>query len=154
MTLKKDEYFSDDCIVEDSLYLSLKDLLKCPLCHKLIKNPYMCNKCQISYCKKCLEVDSNLRKCPNEKIEGQFTHSILNENMLSKLKYKCKNCLKEVIQSDIKAHLEENCEHIEERKEKSLAEIIKTKKQIIKLSKEQMINKKIDKSLTSKKIFY
>ena len=154
MNLSKEEYFTDDCIIKDSLYISLKDLIICPLCCKLLKNPYMCVKCQKSYCKKCLEENSNLKTCPNDKEESQFIHSVFAEDMLSKLKYKCKNCLKEVIQSDIKAHLEENCEHIEERKEKSLAEIIKTKKQIIKLSKEQMINKKIDKSLTSKKIFY
>ena len=46
MKLEKDKYFTDNSLVEDQLYLSLKDLLICPYCHKLLKNPFMCSKCQ------------------------------------------------------------------------------------------------------------
>ena len=153
MKLEKDKYFPDDSLVEDSLFCSLKDLLVCPLCHKLLKNPFMCNKCQKSYCKNCLEKYSNMKKCPNDQEESQFKHSIMINEMLSKLKYKCKNCQKEITQDEIKSHLEENCEHVEMKKEKTLAEIIHTKKELIKLSKEEMENKKIDNSFTSKTHF-
>ena len=153
MKLNKNEYFTDDCIIKDSIYLSLKDLITCPLCQKILKNPYMCNKCQKSFCKKCLEENSNFKICPNDKEETQIVHSVLADGMLSKLKYKCKNCLKEVIQSDINAHLEDNCEHIEIEHKKTLAEEIHTKKTLIKLSVKDMRKKKIDRSLTSKYIF-
>ena len=153
MNLRKDEYFADDCIIKDSLYLSLKELITCSLCQKILKNPYMCVKCQKSYCKKCLEENYNLKICPNDKEETQIVHSVLADGMLSKLKYKCKNCFKEVIQSDINAHLEENCRHVEIEHKKTLAEEIKTKKGLIKLSSEEMNNKKIDKTLTSKNNF-
>jgi hypothetical protein len=74
---------------------------------------------------------------------------MINE-MLSKLKYKCKNCKKEIIQSDIKAHLENNCEHVEVERKKTLSEEIHTEKKLIKLTKEKMENKKVDISFTSK----
>ena len=113
----------------------------------------MCNTCQNSYCKKCLESYSNLKKCPNEEIESEFKPCILKENMLSKLKYKCNNCNKEVQKNEIKAHLEENCETNEDKREKTLSELMKSKKQLIKLSSKEMQNKKIDYNLTSKYIF-
>ena len=136
------------------IYSSLKDLITCPLCQKILKNPYMCCKCQKSYCKKCLEENSNLKTCPNDKEESQFIHSVFAEDMLSKLKYKCKNCFKEVIQSDIKAHLQDNCEHNELERKKTLVEEIHTKKTLIKLSFKDMKKKEIDRSLTSKYIFF
>ena len=153
MKLDKEDYFTDDSIVENQLYFSLKDLITCPLCHKILNNPFMCTKCQETYCTKCLENYSNLKKCPKENIETEFKHSIIKSEMLSKLKYKCKNCKKEVIKDEIKSHLEENCKYVELEREKTLAEIIKTKKELIKLSKEEMANKKVDNSFTSNLIF-
>jgi len=153
MKLEKDEYFDEDSPIEDQLYLSLKDLLICPYCHKLLKNPFMCSKCQKNYCKKCLEEYSKMKKCPNDNKESEFKHSIMINEMLSKLKYKCKNCKKEIIQSDIKAHLESNCEHVEVERKKTLSEEIHTEKKLIKIPKEEMENKKIDNSFTSKTFF-
>ena len=153
MKLEKNEYFTDDSVVEDQLYLSLKDLLICPYCHKLIKNPFMCNKCQKNYCKKCLEDFSNMKKCPYDNKESEFKHSIMINEMLSKLKYKCNNCKKEIPQSDIKSHLETNCEYVELEHQKTLAEIIQTKKELIKLSPQEMEGKKVDNSFTSKIFF-
>jgi len=154
MKLEKDQYFSDDCIIEEPLYLSLKDLLICPLCKKILKDPYMCNNCQNVYCKKCLEDYSQLKICPSEYKDAKFIRCIAKNELLSKIKYRCKNCKKEVIQTDIKAHLESNCEHSEViQKQKTLAEEIQTKKELIKLSKEEMKGKQIDYSLIGKNIF-
>ena len=151
MELDKEDYFSDDCIVQDELFMSIKDLLKCPLCNKILKDPYMCQDCQSVYCKKCLENYSNLKKCPKDGKDGKFVHCITKSDLLSKLKYRCKNCLKEVIQTNIKSHLEENCKYEENNigSEKTLAEIIQTKKELIILNQEEMKDKKIDNSLTS-----
>ena len=155
MKLKKDEYFSDDCVVEDTLYISLIDLVTCPLCAKIFKEPYMCNECQQVYCKKCLQQDSKLKICPKEKKRSTFSLSKNKNELVSKIKYRCKNCLEVVIQKDIKAHLKENCEHNEEiKREKTLAEIINNKKKLIKLNKEETLFKEISYTLTSKKILY
>jgi len=42
MKLDKENYFSDDCIVKDNFFISIEDLLKCPLCNKILKEPYKC----------------------------------------------------------------------------------------------------------------
>ena len=154
MKLDKDEYFSDDCIIKDQIYLNIKDLITCPLCNKILKEPYMCIECQNAYCKKCLENYSNLKRCPNDNKNTKFTHCIQKNDLLSKLKYRCKNCLKEVVQTDIQSHLKSNCKantHIE--RQKTLSEMIQTKKELIKLSKKEMENKRIDKTLTGKIFF-
>ena len=155
MKLNKDEYFSDDCVVQDDLYISIKELIICPLCNKIYKEPYMCLDCQSVYCKKCLENYSNLKKCPKDGKNNKFVNCITKNDLISKLKYRCKNCLKEVIQADIKSHLEEKCKHSEKiGKEKTLAEIIKTKKELIILSQAEMEDKEIDNSITSKNVLY
>ena len=154
MKVEKDEYFSDDCIIQNSFYLAIKDLLICSLCNKILKDPYMCDECQNVYCKKCLENYSQLKICPNENKESKFISSITKKELLSKLKYRCKNCLKEVNQIDIKSHLEANCKHNEiKEKEKTLAEMIQNRKELIKLSKEETKDKEIDNEITSKIYF-
>ena len=152
MKLEKNEYFTDDCLVQNQLYFCSKDILICPLCHKILKNPFMCSKCQSTYCKKCLEEFSNMKKCPNDNEESEFNLDRMKDELLSKLKYKCKNCKEEVIQSNIKAHLESNCEKKEERT-RTLGEIYQKKKELVKLTPAEM--SKIDKDkinhFTSKK---
>ena len=140
--MEKKDYFSEDCIVENDYYKTLKILLICPLCNKLLKKPLMCSACQNVYCQKCLEQYLKKKICPNKCQNIKFSKSITKNEMLSKITYKCKNCSKEVIQNDIKAHLESNC-HPYLEKTKTLAEIYQSKKEIIKLSEEEM--SKIDK---------
>ena len=150
MKLEKNEYFTDDCLVQNQLYFSFKDSLICPLCHKILQNPFMCTKCQNSYCRKCLDNYLIFMKCPNHNEKGQFNISIMKSEMLSNLKYKCKNCLKEVYQSDIKTHLEENCKKAYSEDGNSLGKINSEKKTLISLSYEEMKDKKENASLTSK----
>ena len=144
MKLEKNEYFTDDCLVQNQFYFSLKDSLICPLCHKILKNPFMCTKCQNSYCKKCLDDCLIFMKCPNHNEKGQFNISIMKSEMLSKLKY-----MKEVYQSDIKTHLEENCKKAYIEDGNSLVKINSEKKTLIRLSNEEMKDKKVNASLTS-----
>ena len=42
-----DIYFTDDCLIEDEYYNGIKDLIKCKFCHKILKDPMMCNDCQV-----------------------------------------------------------------------------------------------------------
>ena len=106
MKLDKEDYFSDDCIVKDNFFISIEDLLKCPLCNKILKEPYMCKDCQSVYCKKCLEngeyiiplYDKNELtkeieyKCPSkhENIKNDIIYMKIDENLKLKLKH-CKN---------------------------------------------------------------
>ena len=151
MKLKKEEYFSDDFIIEDGYYIGIKDLILCPLCSKIIKDPYMCNICQKNYCKKCLEKDYRLKICPENKIQTKFSPDVNSNRLISNLKYRCRNCLEIVVQSDIKTHLESNCRKAERvKKEKTLSEIIQTKKELIKLSLNEVKNKIVDNTISGK----
>ena len=141
--MEKKNYFSDDCIVENSYYNTLKNLLICPICNKLYKEPLMCSGCQKVYCKKCLTEYLDKNKCPNNCQNCNYAKSIIKNEMLSKIVYKCKNCSKEVKQNDINAHLESNCQPDLEKR-KTLKEIYQTKKEIVKLSPKEM--SKIDKN--------
>ena len=121
--MNKEDYFSDDCIVEDPLFLAIKSLIFCPLCKKIFKEPMMCSICQQVFCKKCIEDDLNKKTCPNKCINCNFYKSISKNEIISKIKYKCKNC----------------------KRTKTLGELYTNKKTLEKLSKEEM--KKIDKAI-------
>jgi hypothetical protein len=146
--MEKEDYFSDDCIVEDEIFRGLKKLLICPICKKIYKDPMLCTGCQGVYCQKCIG-----NKCPKNCINNKLMKSVSKNEMISKIKYKCKNCLEEVYQSDIKAHLESNCQHKEEiQTNRTLSEIYGTKKQLKRLSPKEMeqYNKEEINHFTSK----
>ncbi len=150
--MKKEDYFSDDCIIKNELFISLKDLLTCPLCKNIYKDPLICSGCQNVFCQKCLENYSKESNCPNNCKNNKFSKSILKNELLSKIKYKCKNCKEEVEKNNIKAHLELNCQKKDDKKEKTLAQIFQTKKTLTKLSPKEMakIDKKTINHFTSK----
>jgi len=132
--MEKSDYFSDDCIVEDNIYKSLKNLLICPICKKIYNDPMICSGCQGIYCLKCLN-NSCPKKCPNSK----FSKSVIKNEMLSKIKYRCKNCSQEIYQSDIKSHLKTNCQYKEDNsKNTRLADLYQKKKAITRLSTIEM----------------
>lgn len=135
--MKKTEYFSEDCIVEDELFRSLKSLLICPKCNKIYNNPMMCQNCQKIYCHKC--IDNTDKKCLNNE-NHNFVKSLSKNELLSKIKYRCKNCSEIVIQSDIHSHLEKNCIY-QEKIEKKLSETFLTKKKLLKLTSKEMETK-------------
>ena len=140
--MNKEDYFSDDCIVENELFTALKPLMLCPLCKKIYHEPMMCSGCQNAYCKKCIENYINLETCPKNCKNCKFFRSITKNELLSKIKYKCKNCNEEVFNDGIKTHLESNCKKKYE-KIKTLGELYQTKKSLEILSPEEM--KGIDK---------
>ena len=134
MKAENKDYFSDDCIVEDEIFRVLKKMLICPICEKIYKDPIICSVCQGVYCQKCID-----NKCPKNCVNNKLSKCVSKNEMLSKIKYKCKNCSEEVSQSGIKAHLDSNCKHKKEiERTKSLSEIFQTKKELKKLSKEEM----------------
>ena len=145
-------YFSDDCIVEDAIYLGLKNLLICPLCKNIFKKPLMCSICQGVFCKKCIEENIKSKICPNNCQNINFKTSILKNELLSGIKYRCKNCSEEVMQKDINAHLKSNCTR-KFKRSLSLAEIYQTKRKFTQLSSEEMseIDKNKINHFTSKK---
>ena len=80
MKEKKEKYITEDNLIEDQTYLGIKNLIRCPKCNNIYKNPMQCNKCQKIFCKKCIN-DSleNKNICPN--------NCIISKNLKIKIVY-------------------------------------------------------------------
>ena len=99
-------YFDDDCLIHDEYYNSVKNLIKCNFCHKILQEPMMCLDCQSPFCKNCKDELENF----NHKCEKPTY--VQNKNAISligQLKYLCKNCKTEVKELDIENHIKEGC---------------------------------------------
>ena len=141
--MNNNEYITDDCIIEDNKYSEIKDLIKCPLCSQIFKEPIKCKKCQNNYCKAC--IDNWLKKvniCPGNCINPVYVQSIDKINMLSLLIFRCKNCKEEIKYNDVESHLNSGCTTY--RTESKLIESIYKKKKLKKLTNKE-IEEIIDK---------
>ena len=109
--MNKESYITDDCIIEDEIYAGIKDLIKCSLCNKILKEPMSCKSCQKTYCKTCIENWSKINnKCPNKCENSKYVKSIDKSALLSNLKFLCKNCKEEIKYNHIESHLKSGCE--------------------------------------------
>ena len=142
-----DKYINDETIVKNEIYLVFQDLLNCPICSNILIDPYMCMNCQNFYCKKCIDEWSKKdNKCPNRCENPNYKKSIEKNNILSKLKFKCKNCGKEILYEDVEKHVD-SCEpgKKEEIKEEKINNIIEEKI-------DNIIEEKIDNTIDEKNI--
>ena len=102
---KMEKYINDNTIVKNDLYSVFQDLISCPICSNILINPLMCMNCQNVYCKKCIDEWSKKdNKCPNRCENPNFKKSIEKNNILSKLKFKCNKCEKEILYDDVQKH--------------------------------------------------
>ena len=151
-----EEYINDETIVEDEIYNLFKETVNCPLCLSILINPVICMKCQNVFCKKCADDWSKKDdKCPNRCVNPNYQKSIGKNDILSKLKFKCKKCGNKAYYDDIKIHIDSNCTEkiIKETEDKKTIEtpIKKEKKEpkIHKISTEEVENlKKEGKDVT------
>ena len=105
-----EEYINEETIIEDEFYKKFKESVICPLCLNILINPLMCIKCQNVYCKKCIDMWSKKDdKCPNRCIEPNFQRSLAKNEILSTLKFKCKECGKNIYYDDAKKHHDSCC---------------------------------------------
>ena len=151
--MNNNEYITDDCIIEDDVYSGVKDIVKCKICSKILKDPMICRDCQNVYCKACIDEQKNCPKCNN----SEFVSSIDKKALLSLLKFRCKNCKNEIKYNDVESHLNTGCK--KNLKENKLIEQIYKKKQLKKLEYdeiEQIRNKghKINHISSKEYIFY
>ena len=140
--MSEEEYLPKNSIVKDDLYDLYKDLLTCPLCSEILRQPIICMKCQKSFCKKCLDKYPNKKeKCPNNCDNPIYKDDATKLQILSKTKYECKNCGETVFYDDIESHLNSNCEAqiITTIKEKKVNEYRKeeNEKKLVKLQPEE-----------------
>ena len=103
-----EDYINDDNIIKDDIYNMFKATITCFLCEKILINPMMCMNCQKDFCKKCIDnwVQNN-DKCPKGCDNPNYQKSLLKNDLLSKLKFKCKKCGGQVLYEEVKKHYEE-----------------------------------------------
>ena len=108
--MNEDQYFPQDSIIKDDLYIALKDSITCAICSNILREPIMCMKCQKAFCKNCIyNYPNNKEKCPNNCKNPNYKNDITKLQILSKIKYECKNCGDIVSYEDIQSHLKTNC---------------------------------------------
>ena len=97
---------------------NIKELLICPICLNILISPVQCNKCNKCFCKSCIDIyrDSEI-KCPFRCVNPLYLENKFVNNVLSILKFKCKNnCGKIINYDDLEKHYEEECDKIDFKK--------------------------------------
>ena len=94
---------------------NMKDLLTCPICLNILITPVQCNKCNKCFCKECIDNYANSRsKCPFRCTNPLYNSNKFVENVLSILKFKCKNgCDKIINYEELLKHYQEDCDKID-----------------------------------------
>ena len=105
-----ENYFNDYTIIKDNIYTVFKDLIECPLCLGVFVDPVMCTNCQNVYCKKCIDDwTKKSKQCPNRCINPNYQKSLVKNELLSKIKYKCNECGKTLNYGSVKNHKDVCC---------------------------------------------
>ena len=133
-----DKFINNDTIIKNDIYKNFKEFISCPLCNNILIEPVMCMKCQKSFCKKCInEREDN--KCPNKCEQVNFQKCLSKNEILTKLKFKCKYCKSILSYDDALRHKNVcNVELIESYEIIEDYPTIPKKKAIQKLTPEQM----------------
>ena len=99
------EYINEENIINDEWYRSNQDSIICQICKNIIIEPTMCIHCKCVYCRACINrwrlIDA---KCPLRCVNPNYKISQDMCKILSKLKFKCKNCNKIFNYKKIKNH--------------------------------------------------
>ena len=104
-----DGYINNITLVEDIISRKLKLSVTCPLCENILVEPMMC-KCQNIYCKACIDNWSiKNKKCPNNCSEPNYQKCLIKNDILSKLKFRCLGCQKEIYYNDAESHHNSCC---------------------------------------------
>ena len=110
-------FISKDELIDQSNFKSIENISICPLCNGIIINPFVCEKCEKCFCKTCIDkyMDENGKnKCPFNCDKTSFKRSIFLTNILSQLKFKCKNgCDKIIEYQNLEIHYNEECPKID-----------------------------------------
>ena len=102
---------SPDDIYNKNEVENMLELLKCPICLNILMTPVQCNKCNNCFCKLCIDhyQDSKI-KCPFRCENPAYLENKFVKNVLSILKFKCKNgCDKIIKYEELEKHYEEDC---------------------------------------------
>ena len=105
-----ENYINNDTLIDDQLSRIFKASATCPLCDNILINPLMCTICQNVYCKKCIYIWIHINKiCPNKCSDSKFQECVGKKEILSKLKFRCIGCEKEILYNEVQNHHDSCC---------------------------------------------
>ena len=101
-----EKYINKETIIKNEIYKLFEPLLICPLCQNIYINPIICMKCQIAYCKICVDKwkKKNNKKCPNNCEAPEYNNCFSKYEILKKLKFICSGCNKEIGYNEAEIH--------------------------------------------------
>ena len=104
-----DGYVNNITLVEDQISRILKLSVTCSLCENILVEPIMC-KCQKVFCKACIdEWRKKNKKCPNGCKHPNYQKCLVKNDVLSKLKFRCLGCQKEILYNYAESHHKACC---------------------------------------------
>ena len=116
----KDDFDILDISFEDIINKNetenLNDLITCPICLNLLISPLQCNQCNKCFCKGCIKdyEKKNNYVCPFKCENPEYNPNKFVNNVLSILKFKCKNGCDKIIKYDeLEKHYQEDCDKID-----------------------------------------
>ena len=116
----KDDFDILDVSFEDIINKNetenLNDLITCPICLNLLISPLQCNQCNKCFCKGCINdyEKKNNYVCPFKCENPEYNPNKFVNNVLSILKFKCKNGCDKIIKYDeLEKHYQEDCDKID-----------------------------------------
>ena len=116
----KDDFDILDVSFEDIINKNetenLNDLITCPICLNLLISPLQCNQCNKCFCKGCIKdyEKKNNYACPFKCENPEYNPNKFVNNVLSILKFKCKNGCDKIIKYDeLEKHYQEDCDKID-----------------------------------------
>ena len=147
--MDEDLFITDDCVIKDDTYNSIKDIILCKECQKILKEPMFCVNCQNNFCKNCIK--NNCCENPN------YVPSKDKRHTLSILKFLCRNCYREIKYDDVESHLKAGCKKVE--KPTKLIDLIynQKRKKFRKLDNDEikaLSNQKLNHLSSKNKFFY
>ena len=111
--------------------VNLLPLLICQICLNILNSQVQCEKCNQCFCHSCIL--RNNYSCLYRCSQPNFKNNVFVNNVLSILKFKCKNgCNKIIGYNDLGKHYDEDCDAIDfKKKYKDLKKsILKSKKSL------------------------
>jgi len=103
-----------DYVIQDEFFKSVREEVTCSICLDIKIDPLMCQKCQNSYCAKCIEDwQKNSYQCPFKCENPSYFPARIVKNLICKLNFKCKKgCNKIIPYEKLQSHYESDCEKL------------------------------------------
>ena len=106
-------YIDPDLVINPETFKLIEQNVICPICSGVLISPIQCLGCENCFCQACIE-DWKKRQggndCPFKCNNPTFKNSRMIKNILSNVKFKCKNgCKQEIPYLELENHYKEKC---------------------------------------------